>query len=387
MKGDVVPATCPCTPVRADRTVLVAALLGGCAGHAIPAPPAPIPVAERRISLFLIGDAGKPDTSGDRVIAELARQAQAAPRGSVILFLGDNLYPRGLPAPEDPERKEMERRLAAQLRGAGRGAAERAPRRLRARKPRLGQDGSRRLERGAPVGGVHPGGESRAGGAGAGWRLPRPRRSGRGRELPPPAPRHRVVAPEGGVPQTPRRRLRMRYLHRGGDRRSAGTAPRRERRAEGDRGGAPPARHGGGAWGALPGDHPSLSAPRIQEMAVAAVAGAGLDLSDRASQRDHLPGPERRRQRADAGGVRAGASGPSAAALRGRPRPHPPGLRGALRALHGGERRGDRESRRSGGVGEGGGVRLRLARLHAARRGSERPGPAVRDGGATPWSP
>ena len=101
--------------MRAESAALLAVLLAGCAGHVVPAPPAPIPVAERRVSVFLIGDAGKPDPAGDPVLAELARQASAAPRGSAILFLGDNLYPRGLPVPDDPERKEMERRLAAQL--------------------------------------------------------------------------------------------------------------------------------------------------------------------------------------------------------------------------------------------------------------------------------
>lgn len=103
-------------PVRAERPGLYAALLlAACAGHVPPPSPAPIPVAERTVSLFLIGDAGKPDSAGDAVLAELARQTAAAPRGSAILFLGDNLYPRGLPAPDDPERKEMERRLLAQL--------------------------------------------------------------------------------------------------------------------------------------------------------------------------------------------------------------------------------------------------------------------------------
>src|ERR1041384_6560501 len=102
-------------PVRAERPGLYAALLlAACAGHVPPPSPAPIPVAERTVSLFLIGDAGKPDSAGDAVLAELARQTAAAPRGSAILFLGDNLYPRGLPAPDDPERREMERRLLAQ---------------------------------------------------------------------------------------------------------------------------------------------------------------------------------------------------------------------------------------------------------------------------------
>src|ERR1051326_2874877 len=87
-------------PVRAERPGLYAALLlAACAGHVPPPSPAPIPVAERTVSLFLIGDAGKPDSAGDAVLAELAHQTAAAPRGSAILFLGDNLYPRGLPAP------------------------------------------------------------------------------------------------------------------------------------------------------------------------------------------------------------------------------------------------------------------------------------------------
>jgi hypothetical protein len=101
--------------VRADRAALVGAvLLAACAGHEVPPAAPPIPAADRKLSLFLIGDAGKPD-SADPVLAELTRQASAAPRGSLIVFLGDNIYPRGLPAPDDPERKTMEGRLEAQL--------------------------------------------------------------------------------------------------------------------------------------------------------------------------------------------------------------------------------------------------------------------------------
>jgi calcineurin-like phosphoesterase family protein len=99
--------------VRADRAVVLATLLAGCAGHVVPLPPEAVPVAERQVSLFLIGDAGKPNPVGDPVLAELTRQASAAPRGSAILFLGDNLYPHGLLPPEDKDRGEMERRLMA----------------------------------------------------------------------------------------------------------------------------------------------------------------------------------------------------------------------------------------------------------------------------------
>lgn len=105
-------------PVAGSRLltpVLAAVVAAACVGHVAPPPAAPIPEGERAASLFLIGDAGKPLPSGDPVLAEIARQAAAAPRGSGIVFLGDNLYPRGLPDSTDPARAEMERRLNAQL--------------------------------------------------------------------------------------------------------------------------------------------------------------------------------------------------------------------------------------------------------------------------------
>jgi hypothetical protein len=81
------------------------------------APPATAPVppqAEVEASLFLIGDAGVPST-GDPVLAELTRQAARDPARSLIAFLGDNIYPRGMPAPGTAGRREAERRLSAQL--------------------------------------------------------------------------------------------------------------------------------------------------------------------------------------------------------------------------------------------------------------------------------
>lgn len=94
---------------------LAAMVAAGCASHPVAPSIAPIPAAERTLSIFLIGDAGKPDSAGDIVLRALTQEAAAAPRGSAIVFLGDNLYPRGLPAAEDPERGEMERRLDAQI--------------------------------------------------------------------------------------------------------------------------------------------------------------------------------------------------------------------------------------------------------------------------------
>jgi hypothetical protein len=81
----------------------------------IPPLVAPIPAADLVTSIFLLGDAGSPALAPDPNLVELTRQASASPRGSVVLFLGDNLYPRGLPAEGAPDRAEMERRLEAQL--------------------------------------------------------------------------------------------------------------------------------------------------------------------------------------------------------------------------------------------------------------------------------
>jgi hypothetical protein len=65
-------------------------------------------------SLFLIGDGGNP-AEVEPVLTALARQAGVAPSRSTIVFLGDNIYPAGLPDSADPTRPEMERRLRHQL--------------------------------------------------------------------------------------------------------------------------------------------------------------------------------------------------------------------------------------------------------------------------------
>jgi hypothetical protein len=87
-----------------------------CAGGPRPAT-APVPEAgpgEVAWTLFLIGDGGDPAPE-DPVLAALTRQAGAAPARSTIVFLGDNIYPAGLPDSADPARPEMERRLERQL--------------------------------------------------------------------------------------------------------------------------------------------------------------------------------------------------------------------------------------------------------------------------------
>jgi hypothetical protein len=88
-----------------------------CAGRQPPAtaPVPALPSEEVESSLYLIGDAGAPDPSGEPVLEALARDLGSRRSRRVVLFLGDNIYPRGLPAPGSPDRKEAERRLVEQV--------------------------------------------------------------------------------------------------------------------------------------------------------------------------------------------------------------------------------------------------------------------------------
>jgi hypothetical protein len=94
---------------------VVALTAAGCAHRMPPPPVAPIPEADIVTSIFLLGDAGSAELAPDANLAELTRQAKDSPRGSLIVFLGDNLYPNGLVAEGDPGRAEGERRLEVQL--------------------------------------------------------------------------------------------------------------------------------------------------------------------------------------------------------------------------------------------------------------------------------
>lgn len=73
---------------------------------------------EQQVSyrLFLIGDAGEPQTDGtDPVLNNLKKHLAQAGRNSAVVFLGDNIYPRGLRNVDDPNRKSDEHKLATQL--------------------------------------------------------------------------------------------------------------------------------------------------------------------------------------------------------------------------------------------------------------------------------
>ncbi|MGZ8398334.1 MAG: metallophosphoesterase family protein [Gemmatimonadales bacterium] len=83
-----------------------------------PPPVVPVPVIppeEVAVSVYLIGDAGKPDSTGEPVLMALRRDLATRHSERVVVFLGDNAYPRGLPAPGQPGRGEAERYLAAQV--------------------------------------------------------------------------------------------------------------------------------------------------------------------------------------------------------------------------------------------------------------------------------
>lgn len=67
------------------------------------------------LTLFLIGDAGNPEPRGEPVLRALEREVARDPARSLVVFLGDNVYPSGLPPGDDPARPEMERRLDTQV--------------------------------------------------------------------------------------------------------------------------------------------------------------------------------------------------------------------------------------------------------------------------------
>jgi hypothetical protein len=96
--------------------VAVALVLAGLpaprAGPAPPPAPEPDSVSE---TLFLIGDAGNPKKGGEPVLMALRQQLERAAGRVTVAFLGDNVYPAGLPAPGHPKLAEMERRLDDQV--------------------------------------------------------------------------------------------------------------------------------------------------------------------------------------------------------------------------------------------------------------------------------
>jgi hypothetical protein len=96
--------------------LLLSQLVAGCGGRWLP--PTIAPAAARTdiaATVILIGDAGDPKASGEPVLQALTRVLAERPDTTVVLFLGDNVYPLGLPDSADAGFPEASRRLAAQV--------------------------------------------------------------------------------------------------------------------------------------------------------------------------------------------------------------------------------------------------------------------------------
>jgi hypothetical protein len=71
---------------------------------------------EIETTLFLIGDAGEPDPRAvGTPLDSLTTQAAVAPEKSIIVFMGDNVYPAGIPEVGRAEYADALRRLDAQI--------------------------------------------------------------------------------------------------------------------------------------------------------------------------------------------------------------------------------------------------------------------------------
>jgi hypothetical protein len=83
----------------------------------VPAQAEPAPSEEDVIyRLILIGDAGEPaEEPAEPVLKSLRERVVRLKDRTSVIFLGDNIYPAGLPAPDDPKRPEMQRKLQAQI--------------------------------------------------------------------------------------------------------------------------------------------------------------------------------------------------------------------------------------------------------------------------------
>lgn len=102
------------------RHVIAITLLGACVGclPQLQLEDPELAPTDVETTLFLIGDAGEADpraTQGGVPLESLTVQASVAPQRSVIVFLGDNVYPDGIPEEGVAEFADARRRLEAQV--------------------------------------------------------------------------------------------------------------------------------------------------------------------------------------------------------------------------------------------------------------------------------
>jgi hypothetical protein len=117
------------TAARAAKWIAVAfAAAAACTPALEPATlvPAPLPPKDSiELAIFLIGDAGSSAYDGEPVLAELALQSDSLqPVRQFVVFLGDNVYPRGVPPLGNPNRDDAERKIAAQVLAIRKGSAQ-----------------------------------------------------------------------------------------------------------------------------------------------------------------------------------------------------------------------------------------------------------------------
>ncbi len=108
------------------RRVLTVPLIAGCGAVIVSlacgktvrevTPPVPVPAVEDvEVSLYLIGDAGAPAEGGEPVLQALRTDLLAHTGEKLVVFLGDNIYPKGMPEADAPDRAEAERRIRDQI--------------------------------------------------------------------------------------------------------------------------------------------------------------------------------------------------------------------------------------------------------------------------------
>ncbi len=99
---------------RLYTTLALALVMGACTRRVnIPLPPDP----DIETTVFLIGDAGEPDPRQPTIsLDSMRRQAAEAPQRTLIVFLGDNVYPDGIPVDSSYLNwPDARRRLEAQV--------------------------------------------------------------------------------------------------------------------------------------------------------------------------------------------------------------------------------------------------------------------------------
>ncbi len=95
---------------------LCAAILAVAMGCRLQVPVKELAPEQIETTLLLMGDAGEPDPR-ERTIAldSMTLQASVAPQRTIVVFLGDNVYPDGIPEEGRAEWADARRRLEAQV--------------------------------------------------------------------------------------------------------------------------------------------------------------------------------------------------------------------------------------------------------------------------------